>query len=310
MDKNGNVDPKRNKMWVRFVDPITLSELAPRYQVKQEDLSDDSAIWYSPSLPADTKALMQISLNNEDWHNVPMPKKQHSFTYYESPHVIRVSPTYGPVKHKDEIIMDIEGTNFKCPDTQCSDLFVRFGEPGQAIFKKGTWVSDSHIRVAIPKYTKPDVLRVEITVNNKDWTNDGKTYGYFDPFILRAEPALISVDGTTKVRIKGFGFVNSTDSKSLLGTPSNLTLVCQGKPCVRESAFIDKQTLETTTFPQNVVSYKETDSNVQWDPMTIDASIYGSGVNDFTDNGVQVFYYEEPEYKELNIDESPANLES
>ena len=42
----------------------------------------------------------------------------------------------------------------------------------------------------------------------------------------------------------------------------------------------------------------------------MDASIYGSEVNDFTDNGVQLFYYEEPEYKELNVDESPANLES
>lgn len=101
----------------------------------------------------------------------------------------------------------------------------------------------------VPKYTKPDVLRIEITVNNKDWSNDGKTYGYYDPFVLRAEPALISVDGTTKIRIKGFGFVNSTTSKSLITTPSSNTLVCQGKPCIRDATFIDKNTLETTTFP-------------------------------------------------------------
>lgn len=44
--------------------------------------------------------------------------------------------------------------------------------------------------------------------------------------------------------------------------------------------------------------------------MNIDASIYGTGVNDFTDNSVQVFYYEDPDYKELNTDESPANLET
>ena len=46
-------------------------------------------------------------------------------------------------------------------------------------------------------------------MNGKDYTNDGKTYGYFDPYVLNAEPRLISVEGTTKVRIKGFGFVNS-----------------------------------------------------------------------------------------------------
>lgn len=30
----GNVDKKRNKLWVRFVDYETKEELAPRYEVK------------------------------------------------------------------------------------------------------------------------------------------------------------------------------------------------------------------------------------------------------------------------------------
>jgi len=31
-DENGNPDKKRNKMWIRFVDPdVQTSELAPRY---------------------------------------------------------------------------------------------------------------------------------------------------------------------------------------------------------------------------------------------------------------------------------------
>lgn len=183
--------------------------------------------------------------------------------------------------------MDIEGSNFKCSDANCSDLYVRFGEPGQSIYQKGIYISDSHIRVKVPKYTKPDVLRVEVTVNNKDWSNDAKTYGYFDPFILRAEPALISVDGTTKIRIKGFGFVNSTNSKAIFSSSSsNSTLLCQGNLCIRDATFIDKNTLETTSFPQAMVNYKENQQNVLWDAINLDASIYGSGVNDFTDNGV------------------------
>ena len=44
--------------------------------------------------------------------------------------------------------------------------------------------------------------------------------------------------------------------------------------------------------------------------MTVDASIYGSGVADFTDNDIEVFYYEEPDYIKLSLDESPANVES
>ena len=87
---------------------------------------------------------------------------------------------------------------------------VRFGEPEQGIFVKATLVNETFVRVKIPKYTKPDVLRVELTLNGKDYTNDGKNYGYFDPYVLNAEPRLISVEGTTIVRIKGFGFVNSS----------------------------------------------------------------------------------------------------
>lgn len=62
-DLNGNPDKKRNKLWVRFVDPDTQEVLAKEYEVKPEDLSDDQAVWYTPALPSDTKALMQISLN-------------------------------------------------------------------------------------------------------------------------------------------------------------------------------------------------------------------------------------------------------
>lgn len=103
--------------------------------------------------------------------------------------------------------------------------------------------------------------------------------------------------------------MNSNVSKSLVSSSSTLTLICQGQPCIKDATFIDQNTLETATFPQTLANYKETEQNVLWDPMNIDASIYGVGVSDFTDNGVQVFYYEEPDYISLSADESPANVE-
>jgi O-glycosyl hydrolase len=107
---------------------------------------------------------------------------------------------------------------------------VRFGEPSQGIYMKGTWLNETFIRCKIPKYTKPDVLRVELTLNGKYYTNDGKNYGYFDPYVLNAEPRLISVEGTTIVRIKGFGFVNSSQTQSLYSSPNpSSTLLCNGK---------------------------------------------------------------------------------
>lgn len=57
-------------MFVRFVDPDTLEELYPSTQVDPDDLNDDDAYWNTPPLPSDTKALMQISLNGQDWSNV------------------------------------------------------------------------------------------------------------------------------------------------------------------------------------------------------------------------------------------------
>lgn len=49
---------KSNNMWIRMVDPENHNELAPAYQVREEDLNDDSAVWFTPALPADTKALL------------------------------------------------------------------------------------------------------------------------------------------------------------------------------------------------------------------------------------------------------------
>jgi len=104
---------------------------------------------------------------------------------------------------------------------------------------------------------------------------------------LNAIPRLLSVDGTTKVQVKGFGFVNSGEVKAKYDGPTALVM-CNGQPCIKEATYIDKQTLETTTFPQLVMNYKENGDNIMWDPLTIDASVYG---NDFTDNNVELWYY-------------------
>ena len=65
---------------------------------------------------------MQISLNKQNWHNVLLDKKPYSFSYYDSPHISYVDPSYGPVKHKEELFMEIHGSNFKCSDAKCEDL--------------------------------------------------------------------------------------------------------------------------------------------------------------------------------------------
>jgi len=68
----------------------------------------------------------------------------------------------------------------------------------------------------VPKYTKPDVLKVELTLNGHDYTNDKKDYGYYDPYVIDVYPKLIAVDGSTKIKIKGIGFVNSGELKGIM----------------------------------------------------------------------------------------------
>lgn len=66
------------------------------------------------------------------------------------------------------------------------------------------------------------------------------------------KPRLINARGTTKVRLYGFGFVNSTgtDLKTKFGTVDKGELACPNKACVMMAEYIDKVTIETTTFPQ------------------------------------------------------------
>lgn len=42
---------------------------------------------------------------------------------------------------------------------------MRFGDPENGILVKGTKTTDGKIKCKVPKYTKPDVLPVEVTFN-------------------------------------------------------------------------------------------------------------------------------------------------
>ncbi len=144
------------------------------------------------------------------------------------PHILKLHPSFGPVKSKTDHYLEIEGTSFQCPDKHCKDLTVRFGDPPLAIYTNGTLMNDTYIQCLVPKYTKPDVLHVEITLNGRDYTSDKKQYGYFDPYVLNAKPRLIAVDGSSIVQIIGFGFVKSGETQALInGEQSDVT--CNGQ---------------------------------------------------------------------------------
>jgi len=156
-------------------------------------------------------------------------------------------------------------------------------------------------------YTKPDILPVDVSMNKKDFTNDHVTYGFYDAFILDVEPRLVSKRGGTKLTVKGFGFVDSGSSEILskFGSKEEGALTCNGQPCVSKGTFVDKNTMTTEALPQTVVKYSD-GTNIGEDPMTVEMSVYE---NNFTENDIEVHYIYDIDYKSVNRNSVPANMQ-
>ena len=179
-----------------------------------------------------------MSFNKKNWITVKNPRLDYSFTWYDSPHVENVSPKFGPVKNRKDLMLTVTGKNFVCPDKDCAFIKCRFGEPPHtAIYVDGKMNRDGAINCLAPKYTKPDILRLEVTLNGFDYSHDNKTFGYFDPYVIDAQPRLLSVDGSTEVTIKGIGFVNSGETKAMYANPEDPLKSDSG--LVKEAVFID-----------------------------------------------------------------------
>jgi len=64
------------------------------------------------------------------------------FTYYLSPHVTAIEPSFGHVKSTKDQEIEVSGSGFVCLDDSCSDLNCRFGnDPTSYIYVKANYVS-------------------------------------------------------------------------------------------------------------------------------------------------------------------------
>lgn len=199
-------------------------------ELDKTQFRNDLASFRTPAQPPNTLALLQISRNGQNWQDVkdPSPAKSHSFEYYPAPHVGQLVPSFGPVKPILDTNVTIKGSDFICPDGNCNNVKVRFSDhDGNQILTPCQVISSSVIVAKIPKYTKPDVLQVEVSMNGLDFTSDNKTYGYYDPYLIDAQPRLISVNGTTVVTVTGLGFVDSGEVKTLFSNKTQ-PITCSG----------------------------------------------------------------------------------
>ena len=145
-------------------------------------------------------------------------------------------------------------------------------------------------------------------MNGRDFTNDKVTYGFYDAFVIDVSPRLISKRGGTKLTVKGFGFVNSgsTEIVSKFGSLTKGDLYCNAKTsCITQAKFVDKNTITTDSLPQVNVKYQD-GTSIGENPITVEVSVYG---NNFTENDIEVYYIYDPEYKKVNRNSVPRNMQ-
>lgn len=133
-------------MWARLIDGNKKVLEGTDQEILAERLNIDEWVWNIPPINTTGDFKIQISLNNQDWHDVQNPDSGKAFSFYASPHITSITPPFGGVKAAKEQIIDVGGTGFTCQDETCSDLKCRFGDtPDTYIFVQAKYVSNTQI---------------------------------------------------------------------------------------------------------------------------------------------------------------------
>ena len=209
------------------------------------------------------------------------------------------------MRHGPNEVIRVHGANFDCVNhDDCEHVKCRFGQDPDFVVVKGARRSSELIECEMPNYPQPDILPLEVSLNGQDFSNDGHEFGFFDPFVFSVSPKLISKSGNTRVRVKGFGFVDTSDDDQLRSRfeSAGHELSCYND-CSQDAKYVSKNEIETAT-PHYSGLAADGRPLAMSEPLDLEVSVYG---DQFTDNNVQVYYYEEPDFKKATPRGVPAN---
>jgi hypothetical protein len=245
--------------------------------------------WIKVSTPAvyqnDTQACIQTSYNGQNFS--PNPGKK--FTYYSLPNIVEILPKYGPLKlNNQEIRLKLD--NYYCT-SNCDRLLCRFTSKNSVFYEKGSYISPNNVNCTVPRVNIPDSFVVEMTSNGRFFTNNGLTFTFYEPYVIKVTPQMISSKGNTQIRITGFGFADTGDNLKVRFGSNDGPLKCDLKNCIIKGTYIDQNTIDAVTFPRRLVKFETTDKNVGYERFAVEVSIYN---DDFTNNNITIFYYDEP----------------
>ena len=311
---NGNI---KKEIYYRFID---FEDDGIIYGVTQsvslEDATTQKIVLKSPSILEspnhrgrnNIKTIIQLSYDGEnfcDYENI-------LYTFFNLPNILDISPKYAPLEAKDQKIeIKLDSLNCNGKDDCSKGIKCRFTatkEGSNKVFvMEGKFVENNKIECDAPNVNIPEEFNIEASINGgEDYTNNNYNYTYYDPFVLKVEPQMLSDKGNTEMKITGYGFANTGKSmKILFGDSEEETLKCGQKQCLSEAEYVDSTILNTVSKPRNDVIDTETGHPIEhYKKFPVEVAIYN---DDFTNNKVSVFYYEDPTIiSDIDSDEAEA----
>ena len=311
---NGNI---KKEIYYRFID---FEDDGIIYGVTQsvslEDATTQKIVLKSPSILEspnhrgrnNIKTIIQLSYDGEnfcDYENI-------LYTFFNLPNILDISPKYAPLEAKDQKIeIKLDSLNCNGKDDCSKGIKCRFTatkEGSNKVFvMEGKFVENNKIECDAPNVNIPEEFNIEASINGgEDYTNNNYNYTYYDPFVLKVEPQMLSDKGNTEMKITGYGFANTGKSmKILFGDSEEETLKCGQKQCLSEAEYVDSTIFNTVSKPRNDVIDTETGHPIEhYKKFPVEVAIYN---DDFTNNKVSVFYYEDPTIiSDIDSDEAEA----
>ena len=120
------------------------------------------------------------------------------FSLYASPIVKKIFPNFGNANERKKTIIKVYGKNFKCLTTNCEQLKCKFTFrflKHESLITQGKFVSSQEIHCPVPFVNKPETIILSVSINERDYTSDEIIFTYFDPYIIKFEPSIISSTG-------------------------------------------------------------------------------------------------------------------
>jgi len=280
-------EPLKKIMYYKFMDKAkNTTQYGKTFQTVVS--SNNEVKFLTPSVSDNgTEADVYISYNGQNFEKIV----NNTFTFYVLPNITSLDPKYGPLKNTNHEKIKLSLDNYFCSEN-CDLLICRYISKNNIFYEKGLYLGPNTVNCTIPRVNSPETFNLELSFNNgDDYTNNGFTYSFYDPYIISVIPHMVSTKGNTLVKIKGLGFANSGDNLKVKFGCEGKQLDCNFKECVKKGIYKSDQALEIRTFPQEEVSYQSSGRSVKFDKFAVEVSVYN---DDFTNNNITIFYFEEP----------------